>query len=74
MHRLFIVASLQLLLPVIQTLFFFDAEIFNPKKKKSAKIKCLLFRPKPQKFHTAEMTGYTKNEYSENLNINLPKT
>jgi hypothetical protein len=34
-------------------------EIFNPQKKKSAKIKCHLFRPKPQKFHTAEITGYT---------------
>jgi hypothetical protein len=50
---------IQLLLPVIQTIFFFGAEIFNPQKKKSAKIKCLLFRPKPQKFHTAEITGYT---------------
>ena len=29
--------------------FFFGAEIFNPQKKKSAKIKCLLFSPKPQK-------------------------
>jgi hypothetical protein len=39
--------------------FFFGTEIFNPQKKKSAKIKCLLFSPKPQKFHTAEITGYT---------------
>jgi hypothetical protein len=37
----------------------FGAEIYNPQKKKSAKIKCLLFRPKPQKFHTAEITDYT---------------
>jgi hypothetical protein len=37
---------------------FFGAEIFNPQKKKSAKIKCLLFRPKLQKFHTAGITGY----------------
>ena len=57
-HQLFIVTSLPLLLPVIQTIFF-GAEIFNPQKKKSAKIKCLLFRPKPQKFHTTEITGYT---------------
>jgi hypothetical protein len=55
----FIVTSLMLLLPVIQTIFFFGTEIFNPQKKKSAKIKCLLFRPKPQKFHIAEITGYT---------------
>ena len=33
--------------------------IFFRQKKKSAKIKCLLFRPKPQKFHIAEITGYT---------------
>jgi hypothetical protein len=33
----------------MQTQFFFGAEIYNPQKKKSAKIKCLLFRPKPQK-------------------------
>ena len=39
--------------------FFFGAEIFNPQKKQSAKIKCLLYRPKPQKFHTAEITRYT---------------
>ena len=58
MHQLCIVTSLHLLLPVIQT-FFFGAEIYNPQKKKSAKIKCLLFRPKPQKFHTAEITAYT---------------
>jgi hypothetical protein len=38
--------------------FVFGAKIYNPQKKKSAKIKCLLFRPKPQKFHTAEITGY----------------
>jgi hypothetical protein len=41
---------------------FFGVNIFNPpkkKKKKSAKIKCLLFSPNPQKFHTAEITGYT---------------
>jgi hypothetical protein len=58
-HQLFIVTSLQLLLPVKQAIFFIGAKIFNPQKKKSAKIKCLLFRPKPQKFHTAEITGYT---------------
>jgi hypothetical protein len=49
-----------LLLPVIQTIIFFGAEIFNTQKKKSAKIKCHLFRPKPQKFHTAEITGEMK--------------
>ena len=49
MHQLFITASLQLLRPVIQTIFFFGVEIFNPQGKKSAKIKCHLFRPKPQK-------------------------
>ena len=59
MHQLFVTTSLQLLLPVIQTIFFFGVEIFNPQGKKSAKIKCHLFRPKPQKFHTAEITGYT---------------
>jgi hypothetical protein len=57
-HQLFVVTSLQLLLPVIQT-FFFGTKIFNPQKKISTKIKCLLFSPKPQKFHTAEITGYT---------------
>ena len=39
--------------------FVFDTEIFNPHKKKNAKIKCLLFSPKPQKFHNAEINGYT---------------
>ena len=58
MHQLFIVASLQLLLPVIQT-FFSGTEMFNPQKNKSAKIKWLLFSQKPQKFRTAEITGYT---------------
>jgi hypothetical protein len=48
-HQLFIVTLLQLLLAVIQTGFFVGPEIFNPQKKKSAKIKCLLFSPKPQK-------------------------
>ena len=38
---------------------------YNPQKKKSAKIKCLLFRPKPQKFHTAEITGYTVSKSEE---------
>ena len=37
-HQLFIVTSLQLLLPVIQTNFFFSAEIFNPQEKKSQKL------------------------------------
>ena len=59
MHQLFIVTSLQLLLPVKQAILFFGAEIFNLQEKKSAKIKCLLLRQKPQKFHTAEITGYT---------------
>jgi hypothetical protein len=58
-HQLFIVTSLQLLLPVKQAIFVFGAEIFNPQKKKSTKIKCLRFRLTPQKFHTAEITGYT---------------
>jgi hypothetical protein len=35
------------------------AEIFNLQEKKSAKIKCPLFSQKPQKFHTAEINGYT---------------
>ena len=69
MHQLFIVTSLQLLLPVIQTIFFFGAEIFNPQKKKSAKIKCPLFRPKPQKFHTAEITGYTVTQVGSPMYI-----
>jgi hypothetical protein len=38
---------------------FFRCQDFQSAEKKSAKIKCLLFRPKPQKFHTAEITGYT---------------
>jgi hypothetical protein len=41
--------SLQLLLPVIQKKKYFGAEIFNPQEKKSAKIKCHLFKQKPQK-------------------------
>ena len=32
MHQLFTVTSLQLLLPAIQTIFFFGAKIFNPQK------------------------------------------
>jgi hypothetical protein len=36
--------------------FFFAAEIFNPQKNKSAKIKCLLFRPKPQKLPVIRYT------------------
>jgi hypothetical protein len=51
-----------MLLPVIQT-FFFSAEIFNLQKKNTAKIKCLLFNPKPQKFHTAEITGYMLSDF-----------
>jgi hypothetical protein len=54
-HQLFIATSLQLLLLVIQTFFFVGDEIFNPQKKKSAKIKCHLFRPK-----TAEIS-YRRN-------------
>jgi hypothetical protein len=34
-HQLFIATSLQLLLPVIQTIFFFGADILNPQKKKN---------------------------------------
>jgi hypothetical protein len=49
-------------------IFFVGAEIFNPQKKRSAKIKCHLFGSKPQKFHTAEITGYTEYIY-----IVLPK-
>ena len=71
MHQLFIVTSLQLLLPVIQTIFFFSAKIFNLQGKKSAKIKCLLFRPKPQIFHTAEITGYTVYDVTENIFLSL---
>jgi hypothetical protein len=44
-----IITSLQFLLPAIQTIFFFGA----------AKIKSHLFRPQPQNFHNAEITGYT---------------
>jgi len=39
--------------------FVFCAEIFNPLKKKSAKIKCLLFRLKPQKLPVMRYTIYT---------------
>ena len=38
------------------------------RKKKSAKIKCHLFRPKLQKFNNTEITGYTVYIY-----IVLPK-
>jgi hypothetical protein len=31
------------------------------REKYTAKIKCLLFSPKPQKFHTTEITDYTIN-------------
>jgi hypothetical protein len=48
-HQFFIATSLQVLLPAIQTIFFFGA----------AKIKSHLFRPQPQNFHNAEITGYT---------------
>ena len=41
-HQLFIVASCQLLLPVIQK-FFFRCRDFQSEEKKSTKIKCLLF-------------------------------
>jgi hypothetical protein len=53
--------SLQLLLPVIQTIFFRCRDFQSAEKKiqQKLKIKCLLFRPKQQKFHTAEITGYT---------------
>jgi hypothetical protein len=47
-----------LLLPLIEAIFFWCGD-FQSAEKKSAKIKCLLFRPKSQKFHTAEITGYT---------------
>ena len=57
-----IVTSLQLLLPVIQTIFFRCCD-FQSAENKFAKIKCLLFRPTPQKFHTAEITGYTVVSY-----------
>jgi hypothetical protein len=49
-----------------QTLCIFNTDcnniVFILQKKKSAKIKCLLYRPKPQKFHTAEITDYTVYE------------
>ena len=61
MHQLFIVSSLQLLLPVIQHSF----SRFSIAEKKSAKVKCSLFSQKSQKFHTAEITGYTVN----NINV-----
>ena len=47
-HQLLIATSLQLLLPVIPNKNF-GAKIFNRQKTNSTKIKCLLFRPKPQK-------------------------
>jgi hypothetical protein len=65
-YQLFIVTSLQLLLPVIQTIFF-RCRDFQPSKKKSAKFKYLLFSQKPQKFHTAEITGYTVFDPHQNL-------
>jgi hypothetical protein len=36
------------------TTFFFGAKIFNPQK-----LNVFFFSSKPQKFHTAEITGYT---------------
>jgi hypothetical protein len=50
---------LQLLLPVIQTIFFQCQDFQSAEEEKSTKIKCPLFSQKTQKFHTAEMTGYT---------------
>jgi hypothetical protein len=43
---------------------FFGDEIFNPQKKKSAKIKCLIFSQKSQKFR-----GYIKSAIYHNRNI-----
>jgi hypothetical protein len=63
-------SSLQLLLPVKQTIFFSDRD-FQSAGKKSAKIKCLLFSPKPQKFHTAEITGYTVTKMLFNVALTV---
>jgi hypothetical protein len=56
--KMLIVTSLQLLIPVIQTIFFRCRDF------QSAEIKSLLFRPKLQKFHSAEINGYTVRYYS----------
>ena len=45
------------------------AKIFNRQKKKSAKIQCRLFSQKPQKFHTAEITGYTVYATPKNMSF-----
>jgi uncharacterized protein YqkB len=51
-------SSIQLLLPVIQTIVCRCRDFQSAEEKKSAKIKCPLFSQKTQKCHTAEMTGY----------------
>ena len=45
------------------------AKIFNRQKKKFAMIQCRLFSPKPQKFHTAEITGYTVYATPKNMSF-----
>ena len=67
MHQLFILASHQLLHRIIQT--FFGCQDFHSTEKKSSKIQCRLFSPKPQKFHTAEITGYTVYATPKNMNF-----
>jgi len=48
-HQLFIVTLLQLLLAVIQTVFFSVPRFSVCRKKNPQKLKCFLFSPKPQK-------------------------
>ena len=48
-YQLFIVTSIQLLLPVIQTIVCRCRDFQSAEEKKSAKIKCPLFSQKPQK-------------------------
>ena len=67
MHQLFILASRQLLHPIIQT--FFGCQDFQSAEKKSAKIQCRLFSPKGQKFHTAEIIDYTVYATPKNMNL-----
>jgi hypothetical protein len=54
----------------VKTIFFSDRD-FQSAGKKSAKIKCLLFSPKPQKFHTAEITGYTVTKMLFNVALTV---
>ena len=64
---MFILASRQLLHPIIQKKF--GCQYFQFAEKKSAKIQCRLFSPKPQKFHTAEITSYTVYATPKNMSF-----